>query len=141
MAEATSGIAGFGVTLAGGTAGTIAKILSITVGGRKLDFEDVSSADSPDGFREFVPTLCDPGEITMDLGFPDHAANVNALDGAWQGKTMETWTVTFPDGSKWSCTGGVSNPGDIKADHNGKVTVTGASIKLTGKPTFTPATL
>jgi len=140
MAEATSGQSGFGVTLTGSTTGTIGKITTITAGGRKLDFEECSSADSPDGFKEFIPAMLEAGEITVDLEAPEKMANEASLDTAWQARTMETWTVRFPDGSTWACTAGVSNPGDIKAEAKGKVSISGASLKLTGKPTFTPAT-
>lgn len=131
-----AGQIGFGVTLVGGTTGTIGRITKIEVGGQKCDSTDVTASDSADGFREFLPTLLDAGEITVEMNYSGAAIGAaKVLSAAFQAKTVQLWTVTFPDTSKWACSGFITNLG-IPVDVEGKISQP-VTIKCTGKPTFT----
>lgn len=71
---ATSAISSHGTMLkihdgaSPGTYATIAEVLDITGPSYELGTEEVTSHDSG-GWREFVPTLLDGGEITFDLNY------------------------------------------------------------------------
>lgn len=127
---------GFGVTLTGSTTGTIGQILSLDVGGMKCDFVDMTAADSTSAFRTFLPTILDAGEITFEVNH-DGAANgtANDLNTPFLAKTVEAWTVVFPDTSIWACSGFITSFG-IKNDVEGKVTDS-ITIKCTGVPVYT----
>jgi hypothetical protein len=133
-----AGIVGFNVILSGASTGTVAKVLSVEVGGQKCEFVDTSDQDNSDDFRTFIPTMLDAGELTAELNYDGTAnATANKLNTTFQGKSIETWTITFPDTSSYACSGFITNLGIKVSDTmTGKVTQP-VTIKLTAKPTFT----
>lgn len=69
------GIDGFGAALKRGDGETpeaftaIANVTNISGPGLSRDTIDVSSHDSPDKHREFVGSLVDPGEVSIDVNY------------------------------------------------------------------------
>jgi predicted secreted protein len=101
---------GHSTTLAGSSAGTIGEVRKLDVSGRKRDSIDVSSCDSTSSAREFIPGMMDEGEITVEVVYDGSNTGVAyALDGAFTGKTAETWTITWPDTSSHSGSGFITN--------------------------------
>jgi len=126
---------GHGTTLSGASTGSIGQILSIGLPDQKVDDLDVTTMASTNKWREFIPGLKDAGSMTLQLLY--EKANYNKVQGAL-GSTPEVWTITLPDGSTFACTGYINaNGGD--SPHEDKITQS-VTLKLSGQPTFTPAT-
>ena len=131
-------IIGHGVTLAGGTTGTVGKILSIGIPGRTADMIDVTAADSADKTCEYLVGLIDEGEITVEVKYDGSNSGIaQKLNTAFQGRAAESWTITLPDSSTFVGSGAISNLGPPIPIRD-KVTQT-ITIKLSGKLTYTPA--
>lgn len=129
---------GHGTTLAGGTAGTIGNILSVDIGGRARDSLDSSDMDSTDKFREFISGMADEGDLTVEVNYDGANAGIaDALDTAYQLGTAETWTITWPDGSTFVCSGFITSLG-VATPFEDKITQS-LTIKLSGKGTYSAA--
>lgn len=77
-----------------GTYTTIAEVLDITGPSYELATEEVTNHDSG-GWREFVPTLLDGGEITFDVNYYS-AATQDSLETDMLGRTLRKFQVVFP---------------------------------------------
>lgn len=132
----SDGNIGHGSTLVGSSTGTIGNVISITVGGRTRDMIDISTMDSTNLFREFKAGMADEGEFTAEVNFDDTTGVVaTAINTAFQARTSETWTVTFPGGKTFAGTGVISSF-DISDPFDDKITIS-ITIKLSGKGTWT----
>jgi len=133
---ASDGNIGHGTTLAGSTTGTIGNVQTITIGGRTRDMIDISTMDTVDLFREYKAGMADEGEFTAEVNFDDTTGVIaTAVNSAFQNRTSETWTVTFPGGKTFQATGVVS-AFDINDPFADKITMS-ITIKLSGKGTWT----
>lgn len=56
---------------------------------------DVTSLDSTDGFREFIPSFKDGGEISLNLNFVK--AEFDKFADNFSAQTNETFQIVFPD--------------------------------------------
>lgn len=130
----SDGMSGFGTTLSGASVGTIANITNVEIPGMEVNNIDISTMGSPDGWKEFVAGMKDAGEITLGLLYEasQHDTIQSALGGA-----PEDWTITLPDTSTFVCPGYISRLG-ITIPMDDGITQD-ATIKLTGKPSFTAA--
>jgi len=138
----SSGTHGHGTTLTGGTTGVVANVISISGPNQSRDSIDISTMDSTSKFREFMPGMLDPGEITFDVNYEGTASGeANSLNTALTA-AAETWTIVFAGTAatygQWSCSGFItalnfSDPFDDKITQS-------VTIKFTGSPTFTDAT-
>jgi len=127
---------GHGTTLVGSTSGTIGNVISITVGGRTRDMIDISTMDSTNLFREYKAGMADEGEFTAEVNFDDTAGTIaTAINSAFQDRTSQTWTITFPGGKTFVATGVISSF-DISDPFDDKITMS-ITIKITGKGTWT----
>lgn len=101
---ATDAISAFGTAVqidAGGSGYvTIAELRDITGPNLALGTEDVTPQEAAGGWREFIPTLLEGGEVTFDLNFVptedthDYPAGLikDMVD-----KTLRNFKVIFPD--------------------------------------------
>ena len=113
------------------------------VGGPELgrDAIDVSTMDSPNKFREFIPGMLDAGEVTMDINYDGTAAGTGNFLSQQLTQTAQAITVSFGEGtntatsSSWVCSGFMTGLGHA-IPHDDKVTQS-VTIKLTGEPTYT----
>lgn len=126
------GISGVGTTLQGAVTGPIGMINRINLDGSERDVYDVTTMNSADKWRQFIPGLKDAKEATLDLLYEKE--NYSILQDAIEADP-ESWTITFPDGSTFVCSGfirkvGVASPFDEKMTQS-------VTIKFTGKPVFT----
>jgi len=115
----------------------IANLTSIGEFGIESEEIDVTTLDSTGGFREFVASLKDAGEIELK-GFTKSEGNVQLLLGLANSQKMETWEVETPSGSVFEF------DGFVKSFKEGEATVDGArnftaSIRISGEITYTPA--
>lgn len=130
----SDGTHGHGTTLAGATAGTIGNIQNIAGPTIQVDDIDISSMDSTNKWREFIPGMKDAGELVFTVNYDGSASgNADALNTAIG--VVDTWTVTFSDGSTWACSGYLKNLGTT-SEFEGKITQD-VTIKLSGAPTYT----
>lgn len=125
---ANTAVAGFGTTLAN-QSGIVAMVRSIRLG-FALESADVTHMESPDGFKEKLPTLKEAQDVTFDLLFdPDNSDHdfTAGLGKLLLDKTIENWTLTFPDTTAYVLNAFVSNI-DISASVGDPL---GASVTLT----------
>jgi len=107
-----------------------------------VDSVEVTSHDSADYYKEFIPGLIDAGDVVLEGNFDytDTAAQHAMITDA-NSRTSRTGVITFPSatGSTWTFTGFVTSVkiGDAPVDNVVPFT---ATVKVTGKPTFAVAT-
>lgn len=122
-----------GTTLSGGTTSAVGKITSISVAGMTRDSIDVSNCDSTNKYREFIPGMIDAGEISLTVSYDKTL--LDTLIDTTIGGDAETWTITFPGGSTFVCSGFLTNF-SVTGEYAGSITAD-LTIKLTGNPTWT----
>lgn len=73
---------------------TIAEVLDITGPSYELATEEVTNHDSG-GWREYVPTLLDGGELTFDINYYS-ATTQDQLETDMLAKTKRNFKIVFP---------------------------------------------
>ena len=125
----SSGIHGHGTTLKWGAGPTsVVEVLSIGGPEQAADVLDVTNMDSATKTAEKIKGMLDAGEISFELNY------VKAQAATLQGKlggAAETWLITLPDASTYSCSGFISSlgtqiPFDDKITQSCTITLTGA---------------
>ncbi len=97
---ATSAISSHGTLLKIGdgagseTFTTIAEVKDISGPSYELAVEEVTNHDSA-GWREYIPTLLDVGEITFDINYYS-ATTQDQLETDLRAKTKRNWKLVFP---------------------------------------------
>jgi predicted secreted protein len=105
-----------------------------------VDTIDVTSHDSStDAYREFVASLIDGGDITIEGNLIDAAAGNEIVD-LLNERISACWRVQFPTaagstGFDWLFAG-ILNNFETDAPHDGKISFS-AGVKLTAKPVLT----
>ncbi|TFL16437.1 hypothetical protein [Jannaschia formosa] len=103
------------------------------------EFTDVTSLDSVDGIREFVPNLADPGELVIACNYSN--AIFNTAHGYFTGKTLVYFqtTINLQDtetvAANWAFQGYVS-PEVADGEIDGTLELM-LNIRCTGAATFT----
>ena len=108
----------------------LAGISNITGPGITREILDVTAHDSPDGYREFLGGVKDPGEISVDVNYDpeEHDIWIDDLDDV----DPRDYELEFPDGTIWEFKALLTNF-EIGAPFDDKLTGS-ASFKVTGKP-------
>lgn len=116
---------------------TIANVM--TIGGPEYtkDMLEVTSHDSPGGWKEFVGSLKDGGTLSLDINFdPANTTHVALLQSLLDESQPTNWQLVFPDPAHttWTIPAMVQKFG-TSAPHDGKL---GASVdlKIAGQPTL-----
>lgn len=130
----SDGISGYNTTLTGSVTGKVGQLTKLGINGMEVNDIDVTWMESPERWREFIAGLKDAKEIQCEALY--EKANMAMLLAAL-GDVNEDWTILLPDGSIFMCEGyiktlGAAIPMDDKISQP-------LNIKLSGKPTFTPA--
>lgn len=114
-----------------------------SIGGIEItaDTMDVTTLESDGGYREFIGTFKDGGEVPIEGFFnPDVTSGQVALQASLDSGLAEDYKITFPTTPKaeWAFKGVVTGfkVGDVDVD--GAITF-GSNIKISGKPVLTVA--
>ena len=88
--------------LSGGTNGTevyttVAEVTNISGPEFKLELIDATHMESPQAFREYIPSLLDSGEITFDLNFLPADTNQQGLSDDLKARTLRNFKVIWTD--------------------------------------------
>jgi hypothetical protein len=123
----------------------IAEIKKITRGGSKADLADVTNMDSGN-YREYLPTLLTPGEITFEGNYIPNDPTTATLQSDFDGQQLHHWRIVLPSTSayptslgQWEFSAyvtGLDLP-DLQVDKEATMT---AKLTITGAPTFTAGT-
>jgi len=91
-------------------------------------------------WRTFIAGLIDGGSIPFTIAQAKTETGIDTLETLFSAGTSETWTLTFPDGSKWEFTGFVNSIGGSQPI-DGLVTMS-FGIRIDGKtpPAYTAGT-
>jgi len=89
----------------GATFTDIAEVSNITPPSSSIDVIDATHMQSPNGDREFILGLNDPGEASFDMNFvPGSAADLK-IQGVRNARARVRCRVTFPNGVTWTFSG------------------------------------
>lgn len=112
----------------------IADITNISGPGLERDTIDVSSHQSPDAWREFIGSLKNAGEISLDVNYDpaDHDELVSDLDA----DDPLSYRIVFPDDDETTWTINAIMTGfEPEAPHDDKLSAS-LTFKVTGRPTL-----
>lgn len=131
----TAAIAAFGAVLAR-AGNAIAELTKIGPPKLKLDTAEVTSHQSANAYREFIGTLLDAGEVSIEGNFIVGDTNGQiGLITDMEAKTVQSFLLTFPTAitSTWTFSALVTafEVGDM--NHDGTLTFS-ATLKITGRP-------
>jgi len=139
------GISGFGTQLKMEDAGnpgsylTVAEVKDITGPGLTAEVADLTSHSSSGAFREKLPTLLDPGEVTFDVNYVPTSAthnNSTGLVSLLRTRAKKNWQLVWPDTGEtlWAFAGFVTGfePGAPVGD----LLTASVTITVTGAPTL-----
>jgi len=122
---------------------TVAGLTAINGIEISVDTVDVTTHQSSDYYKEVLPGLIDPGEVSLE-GFFDYTDTTGqqAMLTDLNSRTSRTAIITFPSatGTTWTFTGYVTALKIGDAGIDGAIPFS-ATIKPTGKPTFAVATV
>lgn len=126
-------IASMGTTISKATGTAIAGLTSI--GGLELsaDTIDVTTLSSEGGYREFISSFKDAGEVSLS-GFFEYTSHSVILTD-FQAGTVGAYTITFPNGATWDFNGVVV--GFTTGFELEDLVSFESTIKVSGSPTLT----
>lgn len=112
----------------------IASVTNISGPGLSRDTIDVTAHDSPNRYREFVGSLVDPGDVSLDLNYDPDVHDVLVAD--LEDDEPRNYKIVFPAPitATWSFAG-VMSGFEQTAPIDDKLTAT-ITIKVSGKPTI-----
>ncbi len=117
---------------------TIAQLQKFNFGGLKSTIEDITNLSSPDAFKEILPTIVDPGDISFD-GILDPAnTTIAGLVDDLQNRTKDNWEIALTDGSTITFAGYVTEYVPVNVDYAKAITFSG-KITISGAVVITPA--
>ena len=141
----TGALAGYGVLLKVGDGGspetftTIAEVRDIEGPELEAEAKEVTSHDSPGGWREYITTLLSGGEVSFDLNFiPTHAtlSPSTGLVKLLRSRTLRNFRLVFPDvaATAWTFAAlvvGFKPSGPVEDELSAEVT-----LQVSGEPTL-----
>ena len=133
----TAAKTGFGTTLKR-DGNVIAELTKIGSPKLKLDTEEVTNHQSADSYKEFIGTLLDAGEVSIEGNFiASDATGQIALVTDMNNKTLQAFIITFPTAvaTTWTFSALVTSFEISEVDIKGVITFK-AALKVSGKPTL-----
>ena len=128
----TQAIAGYGTTLTR-DGHPIAELTKLSGPKKTADTIDVTNFGSPDSYREFIRGFKDGGEVGIEGNFiPGDIDGQAGLDEDYEAGTVQTFVMTFVNGTTWSFSAVVKDLG-TDTPFDGKVGFS-ATLKVSGKP-------
>jgi len=88
---------GCGTTITGQNTGAILNVTKASCNYGKAEKLDITNFESADNTMEFELGMDDPGEISLDILYDK--TNNEKIVNAKAARTLDTWTVTYADGS------------------------------------------
>lgn len=85
-----------------GTFLLIAEVKDITPPNEKTDTPDATNMQSPDGYKEFVMGLTDPGEVSFQMNFLPGSASETRILAAKATRLAHAARITFPGAQVWN---------------------------------------
>lgn len=131
----------FGTTFSWNSA-VIAGLTAINGIELSVDTIDVTTHQSANYYKEILPGLIDPGEVSIEGQFEfTDVSGQQAMLSDLNSRTARTGVITFPSstGSTWTFQGYITNLKIGDAPIDDKIPFS-ATIKPTGKPVFAVAT-
>lgn len=115
---------------------TVAEVTNISGPGLSLDTIEVTHFESPDAFREFIPSLKDPGSVSLDLNFLPSNLNQQGFLTDYLNRTRRNFQCVWSDAeaTTWQF-GGYIVSFEPSAAIDDKLSAS-AEIKVTGEPNF-----
>ena len=113
----------------------IGSLTSIGAIGVSSDEADTTTLDSKGGFKEFIATTKDAGEVALAGNIIDEAT-IEKMLALSLSQTLEKWEVAYPSGAKWAFTAFVKEFKDGDKTVDGLATWT-ATLRISGKPEYT----
>ena len=110
----------------------MAEVTSFTPPALTTDTIDATHMGSPDGIREKIPGLVDPGEATVEMNFIPGNAGQEALIAALVARTLGEYRIVWNDGAETEW--------DFQAYVTGFEVSSVLEDKMTATVTFTVAT-
>jgi hypothetical protein len=111
----------------------IAEVYDITPPSSSIDTIDATHSQSPNGDREFIIGLNDPGEASFEMNFvPGSAADVK-IQAVRNARKRVSCRITFPNGVTWTFSGLLTGyepavPTDDKMTATVTFKVTGSTV-------------
>jgi predicted secreted protein len=143
----TQATSGFGTLLKRGDAGspevfaTIAEVKNITALNLTIETLDATSHSSTGGYREWLPSFKDAGEITAEMNFVpgDPAQNPDTgLISDFDNRTLKNFRLVFPDIAATTVQVAAYVTGfQINAPIDGILSAN-LTLRVTGAPTWNP---
>jgi hypothetical protein len=114
----------------------IAEVINIDLSGAKLDLVDVTNMSSTLGYKEWLPTLREGGEVSCEANLTTANA-LTTLQADFDGNIVQAWafTVSTPIISTCSFNAYVMDIG-VKLAHD-KQAILNFKLKVTGPKVFT----
>lgn len=117
----------------------IGEVTSIKKSGQKRETDDATNMDSTSGYREYIGTIKDGGEYTIDYNFVPGNAGQASVSYLYESGDVVNWKLTMPN-TKGHFTfsafiaeyGNFDFPVDKKATASLKVKVSGPVIETFG---------
>lgn len=138
----TIGYAGRGSKLStspdGSTYTAVAQLKSLTYSGLKATTDDITNLDSPNAYKELLPTVIDPGDVTFDGILNPSNASDNNLLALLNSQVQNNFKITLTDGTEHTFSGYVTEYVPAKVDYSKAIMFSG-KISITGPVTVTPA--
>ena len=131
----TAAKSGFGTTLTR-DGNTIAELIKIGSPKLKLDTEDVTNHQSASGYKEYIGSLLDAGEVSIEGNFiaSDTLGQIGLVTDM-EAKTLQAFVITFPTAvaTTWTFNALVTSFELGEVDIKGAITFK-ATLKVSGKP-------
>jgi predicted secreted protein len=123
----------------------VAEIKTIKRSGSKMDTPDVTNMETVNRYREYIATLLDAGEISIEGNYIPHDTTQQNLQALFDNATLAPWTITNPAQSIevsgdllpgfWAFNAYLTSL-DIDWDVAKEATFS-AKLKVTGRPVYT----
>jgi hypothetical protein len=120
-----------------GTFTEIAEVKTIPGPNETSEDIDVTHLRSTGGYREFIPSFKDSGELACTTNFlPDNPTH-QVLRDLYAARTVVPWRITYPTGATDEFDGYVKSVG--RTAQVGNALEASFTIRITGPVTLTPA--
>ncbi|MCL2631517.1 MAG: phage tail tube protein [Coriobacteriia bacterium] len=119
----------------------VGSLTSIGEIGIEISEEDITTLDSPDQAKEYLPGDIDAGELSITgiIKKADDEQTVVKMTTLIKNSAVEEWTVKFPSGAKWDFKAFVKSFKTDEASTDGMVGFSG-TLRISGLPVYTPST-